>query len=426
MTQRRIRPREADQLLKALEAGIVPRIGLSHTLVGRKGEVSEILRIFNNLLEGDSDFKLWVGDFGSGKSFMLGTIEQLGLEKNFVTSTVDLSPTRRFQASDGKAIALYQEIIRKLRTRTAQEGEAMAVILDQWLYRLMDKEPNQVEYRIQETIANMKSAGFRYELGQAILAYYQGLKEDNMDQKLQALRWLGGLIPTVTESKRILGIGKIVKDSNWFDMTMNLTELFRACGYAGLIINFDEVVNLYKLPRAQSRDNNYERVLNMYNACKSNGVPGLFVNLGATKKTVFDERRGLSSYQALKSRLALDESYEDLVDVRSTVQLLKVLSPEEIFTLLDKLQSIFKILHKEARFFSPSQIQAYMEAQLNRPGAKEFLTPRAVIKEFLQILSLADQNQDISIDDLLERRFGGMGQVLPDEDNQDDLPIEIY
>lgn len=439
--KRPVRAREAEQILRALEAGVVPKIGVQHLLVGRKKEVEEILEILNYIQEGGSDLKVWVGDFGSGKSFMLRTIEQIALQNNFIVSTVDLSPTRRFHASDGKALALYQELIRQLSSRGSSEGNALAAMIERWILDLasslgidhdgedgLSKEDQKtIENQIFEEIASFPSAGLRYELGQALALYAQAFFMKNTRLTLQVLRWLGGQMPTKTEAKRELGISQIINDDNWTDMILNLSDLFQSMGYAGLILNFDELVNLYKLPRRQTRDQNYERILGIYNACKSGDVRGLFVNLAATHKTVFDERRGMSSYGALKGRFGIErESLDGLVDTKSTIQILKPLTAEEIFTLLEKIQEIYQVKSPSQKNFTQDQIAAYMEAQLNRPGADEFLTPRAVIKDFLQLLNLARQNESLSVEDLLEKRFGSFTRVEKDEDNNDDnLDIEI-
>ena len=439
-TQRKVRPREAEQILTALEGGVVPGVGIQHLLVGRSREVEELIRILDRIKHGGSDLRIWVGDFGSGKSFMLRTIEQLALQNNFVSSTLDLTPSRRFYASDGKALALYQEIIKQLRTRGVGEGNALGSILEQWflpwLYEekidlFSEDEPDsqairRVEEKILQTISGFRSGGLSYELGQCAVQYLRGMVYRETDRKMQAIRWLGGLIPTKTEAKRELGIGQIISDDNWSLMLPLLTELFRAVGFNGFIVNFDELVNLYKLPRSQTRDQNYELILNIYNLCKSGQLEGLFVNLGATRNTVFNERRGMAGYGALKGRFGIEqEELSHLTDTRATLQILKPLTPEEIFTLLEKLQEIMQVSQPSDRVFSADQIARYMQAQLNRPGADEFLTPRAVIKDYLQLLRLARQNPDTEIDRLLELRFGNLGQVTMDADNQDELGIEI-
>ena len=135
----KVRRKDADNIIKALEAGVVPTRGIEHLLVGRRNEVEEVIRILESVSEGNSDLRIWVGDFGSGKSFMLQTIQNLAQQKNFVSSTVDLTPNRRLYASDGSAVALYKEIMNNLVTKTAQSGNVLNTIIEEWLMTVFQK-----------------------------------------------------------------------------------------------------------------------------------------------------------------------------------------------------------------------------------------------------------------------------------------------
>lgn len=437
----RINPKEASTIIKSLEAGVVPDIGLGHLLVGRKAEVDELIRILENIENGDSDLRFWVGDFGSGKSFMLKTIENLALSKNFVASTIDLNLSRRFYASDRKAVNLYSAIIENLKTKNARTGNVIEIIIEEWISSIFSKLSADKSYELKdlmaglykdevigvilETLAKFKTVGLSYELGQAISRYYEGFISNDRILKLKAIRWIRGDITTKTEAKKDLGINEIINDDNYFETIKNLAELFQEIGYAGFVINFDEAVNLYKIPHSTTRERNYEKILNIYNECKSNLAKGLFINFGATRKTVFDQSRGISSYGALKGRLGSEASMDsDFINTNKTVLGLKVLTDEEIYTLLENLVKIYNTHFKTEINFTSSEIVRYMEGQLNRPGADEFLTPRAVIKDFIEILDIKRQNPDIEIIDLLAEKFGNVLPVSKDPDNLDD-EIEI-
>ena len=437
----RINPKEASTIIKSLEAGVVPDMGLGHLLVGRKAEVDELIKILGNVENGDSDLRFWVGDFGSGKSFMLKTIENLALSKNFVASTIDLNPSRRFYASDRKAVNLYSTVIENLKTKNARVGNVIEIIIEEWIsnifadlsrnmgYELKDlmagNHRDEVIGVILETLGKFKAVGLSYELGQAISKYYEGFISNDRLLKLKAIRWIRGDITTKNEAKKDLGINEIINDDNYFEAIKNLAELFQEIGYSGFVINFDEAVNLYKLPHATTRERNYEKILNIYNECKSNLAKGLFINFGATRKTIFDESRGLASYGALKGRLGNEASMDsEFVNTNKTVLGLKVLTDEEIYTLLENLVNIYNIHYKSEISITSSEIVSYMEGQLNRPGADEFLTPRAVIKDFIEILDIKRQNPDIKITELLADKFGSLLPVAKDPDDLDD-EIEI-
>lgn len=439
--ENRINPKKAQVIIKSLEGGVVPSIGVEHLLVGRNKEVEEVIRILENIEGGQSDIRFWVGDFGSGKSFILATIEQIALKKNFVVSTLDLNPSRRFYATDRKAVALYTEIIDNIKTRTTKSGNVLDTIIEQWLIQIFDKLANDlsvdkakilegeyskyVENEILDTIGNFNAVGLSYEFGQAIIKYYEGFVNDNRSMRTNAIRWLRADITTKTESKKILGINQIINDDNWFDALKNMSELFLEIGYSGFVVNFDEAVNLYKIPQSITRQRNYERILNIYNETKSNLARGLFINFGATRKTIFDENRGLCSYGALKSRLGSQESMDlKLTNTNRTVLGLKPLTNEEIYTLLENLVNIYNVNYKEAISLSHEQIVSYMQGQLNRPGAYEFLTPRSVIKDFLEILDLKRQNPNLEISEIISSKFEDILAINKDPENLDD-EIEI-
>ena len=438
----RVNPKEADNIIKALEGGIVPRRGIQHLLVGRNEEVQEVISILDSIIEGGSDIRFWVGDFGSGKSFMLRTIESIAVQKNFVVSTVDLTPTRRFYASDGKARSLYSEIVDRIIVQTSQDGNAIDTILEEWINRIITnvakrdnismvelvtrKNKELIEKEILNITSSFNSVGLSYELGQAIAKYYEGTVEDNKVLRLKSLRWIRGDIDTKNEAKRELGIEKIINDDNWYAAIKNLAELFLDIGYSGFVVNFDEAVNLYKLPMSRTRERNYEKVLNIFNECKSNIARGLFVNFGATRKTIYDENRGMSSYRALKGRMGTEDVVgSKLVNTNRTVLPLKPLSVEEIYTLLENLNNIYNIHYRGNISMATEHIKMYMEEQLNRPGADEFLTPRAVIKDYLEILDLIRQNPKEDIKDIIYMKFGREPMpVNKDEDNKDN-EIEV-
>lgn len=443
MSSLKIKAKDAANIIASLEAGVVPKRGVQQLMVGRSTEIQEVFSVLKKVSKGESDAKFWVGDFGSGKSFMLQTIEYVAIQKDCVATTADLTPTRRLHATDGKARALYRELIDKLTIKTAQDGNALSTILDEWIERIVSEvaadinvsvneilsgsEKDRVTNKIMKTVTDFKSSGLSFEIGQAIVIYFEASVADNMYRRQQALRWIQGDMENKSESKRETGIAKHIDDDNWFEAIKTLAELFLDIGYAGFVVNLDEMVNLYKLSTAPSRERNYERVLNIYNECKTGQTRGLMFNFGVTRKSIFDQHKGMASYGALKTRLGSEKSLDSkLINTNKTVLPLKPLTNEEIFTLLENLMSVYNTYHKIELKLTQTEITKYMEIQLNRPGADEFLTPRAVIKDFLEILDLIRQNPDVTTAEIIEDKFGeNAAPVMKDILNNDDTGIEI-
>lgn len=74
-------------------------------------------------------------------------------------------------------------------------------------------------------------------------------------------------------------------------------------GYKGLLIDLDEMVNLYKLPSSQARNTNYEQILRILNDMLQGGAEHLGVLMGQPE-FLMNTRRGLYSYEALQTRIA--------------------------------------------------------------------------------------------------------------------------
>ena len=131
----------------------------------------------------------------------------------------------------------------------------------------------------------------------------------------------------------------------------------------------------------------------------------------------------MSSYGALAGRLGDEKDFDSsLINTKRTALLLKPLSEEEIYTLLENLVNIYNTNYKIDIDINQNQIIRYMEGQLNRPGADEFLTPRAVIKDFLEILDLKRQNPDVSIDQILDDKYSNvLDPIEKDPLDQDDI-----
>lgn len=425
MTTIQLKPKESAAIVNALSGGVVPNSGIQHITVGRADETKAIVESLNNVSTGNSEIRFWIGSFGSGKTFILQLMKTLAIRTNFVVSTVDFTPENRLYANDGKAQALYSQIVARLITQTDQDGDALPTILGQWIEKVMnqvvgereigfdmlDKPENQihVQNKIIETTRGFSSVG-GFEFGQAVAKYYEGYANNDPELQRLALRWLKGEYTAKTDALRELGIREIINDQNYYDMLKNLCELFVNIGYRGFVINLDEAINLFKISMRQTREKNYEKILSIYNDCLQGNAKHLFVNIGGTKEFLEDEQRGLFSYQALKTRLTGGRlEGMGLRDLSQPVIYLKPLSQEDIFTLLSKLKTIFEQHHHVTVPCTEQHIIRFMEGHLNRPGADEYLTPREVIRDFLQLLSLQRQNSDTSVDVLLDRMFGKGG-----------------
>ena len=234
------------------------------------------------------------------------------------------------------------------------------------------------------------------------------------------MKWLKGEYGTKTEARQDLGVREIINDLNYYDMLKNFGKLFVSMGYSGFLINLDEAINLYKISTSVAREKNYEKILTIYNDCYQGKVSNLFINFAGTTEFLENERRGLFSYAALKTRLSANKfETAEIRDFAQPVTKILPLNHTEVFVLLKKLKEVFEFNYQTTINLSDEEIRGFMEEMFNKPGASEFLTPREVIRDFLNILSMIRQHPDLD-----KKKFIGDIQVK-DERPQERLPDNI-
>lgn len=404
----KVKPKEATAIINSLISGVVPKTGVQHITVGRSREVEMVLQALAQVQSGHSMMKFWVGDFGSGKSFMLHLLNTVALRQKFVVTQADLTPHIRVYSNDGKGQALYTALMDNIAIQTKPEGGALHILLEKWIEQVIVESASQhgiplteirdaqhthlITDRIMKTVGAITDVG-GFDFGLAVSRYYEGFIHGDDDLKNSALRWLKGEYQTKTDAKRELGVGDIINDRNYYDMLKNFSKLFVSIGYSGLVVNLDEAINLYKITNPGMRQRNYEKLLSMYNDCFQGKVEHFFFNVAATTDTLEDPKRGFYSYEAMKSRLSVNK-YEtaELRDYAQPVVRLMPLSHNEIFVLLDNLKDIFDFNYSVNVDFGADEIKTFMEEIYNKPGASQWLTPREVIRDFLNILNILRQN----------------------------------
>jgi hypothetical protein len=406
-----IKPKEATSIINSLIGGVVPKSGVQHITVGRSEEINAFVTALEDVKNGHSIVKFWIGDFGVGKSFMLHLLNTVALKQKFVVANADFTPENRLYSNDNKAVALYSAIIDNVAIQTKPDGGALPTLLEKWIEQVILKTSevnnlpltlirreeylNLIQSEIMKTINNITEVG-GYDFGTVIMKYYEGYIKDDEQLRRNAIKWLKGEYRTKTEARQDLGVREIINDLNYYDMLKNFCKLFVSIGYSGFMINLDEAVNLYKISTSIIREKNYEKILTIYNDCFQGKITNLFFNIAGTKEFMENERRGLFSYQALKSRLESNK-YEtaELRDFAQPVINLTPLNNNEVFVLLNKLKLIFDFNYRTELSISEDEIHFFMEAMYNKPGASEFLTPREVIRDFLNILNIIRQNPAI-------------------------------
>jgi hypothetical protein len=402
-----IKPRERDGVLQTLRAGVVPRIGLQHIAVGRAGEIAQMLADLQRVADGAASFRLVIGDYGAGKTFFLTMVRLAAFEKRIVTMSADLTPERRLFATDGQARGLFAELSRNTATRTKPDGEALRSIIERFAGEVREQAASRgrtVKAIIQERLEPLTEMVFGYDFSAVVGAYVEAFEAGDDGRAEAALRWLRGEWATRTDARVALGVRAIIDDDTVYDALKLYARFFRIAGYAGLLVAIDELVNLYKLNSSRARQTNYEQLLRMFNDVLQGGVEGLGIVLGGTPEFLLDTRRGLYSYEALRSRLEENTFASDgLVDLSGPVIRLSSLSPEDIFVLLQRIRRVLCSTEASVIDLPDEALEAFLAHCETRIGEAYFRTPRNTIRAFVNLASVLEQNPGTTWTDLIDR-----------------------
>lgn len=428
-----IKPKEATSIINSLVGGVVPKIGVQHITVGRSDEINAVVTALEDVKNGHSMVKFWIGDFGSGKSFMLHLLNTVALKQKFVVANADFTPDNRLYSNDGKGVALYSAIMDNVSIQTKPEGGALPTLLEKWIEQVITKTAqennislaeirneqylNLIQNNIMKTINEITDVG-GFDFGTVVMKYHEGYITGDEQLRRNALKWLKGEYKTKTEARQDLGVREVINDLNYYDMLKNFCKLFVNMGYSGFMVNLDEAINLYKISTSVMREKNYEKILTIYNDCFQGKVSNIFFNFAGTKEFLENQRRGLFSYDALKTRLVTNKfETSEIRDFAQPVLKLLPLDHNEIFVLLKKLKAIFDYNYKTTIQITDDEIHQFMEELFNKPGASEFLTPREVIRDFLNVLNIIRQNPNIDKNKLF-------GEIEIEDERPDEFSLD--
>lgn len=421
MELQKIPKRILNTLLLSVSAGVVPRVGAPYLAIGRKDEIEALLRDLEQVNEGCGTMRFIVGRYGSGKSFLMQLIRGYALERDFITADADLSPERRLYGSSGSGVATYRELIKNMASKSSPDGGALPKMIARWIEQLKSKIVSEgilpederfvgrLNGLVSEQMGEIEFMVGGFDFSRVITEYYRAFAEENDEKRSACLRWLRGEYATKTEARRDLGfsVSVIIDDENWYDFLKLWAILVRLIGYRGLVVFIDECVNLYKINHRVSRENNYEKILSMFNDTLQGRAPGLGLILGGTPQFMDDPRRGLFSYEALKSRLCdsryASEQYRNLV---GPVIRLKRLSDDELFALISRVTKLYSANYGKEPRITETEMVRFLELSLSRAGAEEMITPREMLRDYMTVLNILMQNETVTFEDVVASGIG--------------------
>ena len=426
----KIPKRILNSLLLSVSAGVVPRIGAPYIAIGRQDEISALLSDLEQVNEGCSTMRFIIGRYGSGKSFLIQLIRGYALERNFITADADLSPERRLYGTSGSGVATYRELIKNMASKSSPDGAALPKIIARWIDMLKAElvaegvSPDDSDFadklnlKALDKLRRVEDMVGGFDFSRVISQYYLAHVNGDDEKKSACLRWLRGEFATKTEARSALGFAtsEIINDDNWYDFIKLWAVRVRFMGYRGLIVFIDECVNLYKITHRVSRENNYEKILSMFNDTLQGRAEGLGLVLGGTPQFMDDTRRGLFSYEALRSRLCdsryASEGYKNLI---GPVIRLKRLSDDELFALISRITKLYAVNYGKEPRINEEQMVSFLNSSLSRAGADSMITPREMLRDYMTVLNILMQNEKVTFEQIMARGVGGEEKKEEDE-----------
>ena len=301
-------------------------------------------------------------------------------------------------APDGGALpTILSRSYASFRTELAEEG----------IMPESDKYEDELKKKALRMLSELEGDVGGFDFARVLGEYYASVIRDDSDRKSACLRWLRGEFANKTEASAALGfrVSTVIDDDNWYNFIKLFASLSVKLGYSGFVVFIDECVNLYKIPNRISREANYEKILAIFNDTLQGKAKHLGVVFGGTPQFLEDTRRGLFSYDALRSRLE-DSKYSDMgyKNLSSPVIRLPRLSDNELLALVKRLTKLYQ--QREGTIDPPAtdeQIERFLANALSKAGAEELITPREIIRDYLTLLNILRDNPEAEFEALIDK-----------------------
>ena len=126
--------------------------------------------------------------------------------------------------------------------------------------------------------------------------------------------------------------------------------------------------------------------------------------MSGTPEAIEDTRRGVFSYEALRSRLEDSRFANDEIrDLLAPIIRLSPLTSEETFVLIEKIAFIHSDLYEYDLKVTADDMMYFIKVEYERLGASKNLTVREVIRDFIEILNILYQHPEKTFHDILEK-----------------------
>jgi hypothetical protein len=125
-----------------------------------------------------------------------------------------------------------------------------------------------------------------------------------------------------------------------------------------------------------------------------------------TNACIEDTRRGVFSYEALRSRLEKGRFADDqTTNMRAPIITLSPLTQEELLILVERLDEIHAGLYGKEPSLSTNDDVDFLKVEFSRVGAGINITPREIIRDYIELLDIVMQNPNLSAAELIQNKL---------------------
>jgi hypothetical protein len=405
---------EAREIIKAMRQGVVPEKNLDLIIVGHTKERSHLKELLFEAKNNKSPFKFIRGPYGAGKTFLSSWLRELALNEQFVVSTVNIGPDQPLSDLP----VFYSGLINGLRIPEKIDSCALTDILESWLLTIHTKTSKiegltNLDTETRKSLSEIVEKRVESELdylsdldpcfAPALRAFYHAKSTNNSVLASTAIAWLSGSRSMSARMLYEIGVRGYLEANQVFPRIRALLELIKGSRYKGLLIIVDELELIRKFPHARQREQALEILRLLIDESGRNSFPGCLLIFTGTDTFFEDDRAGIRSYEALAERVSTLTALEGVNSVRQPVISLQGLDQSKLLAVIRRIRDIHGIAYNwdVIKKFPDDTLQklvqdwtAFGEESVNRK-------PRPIIREFIHILDLCEENPNISQEEFI-------------------------
>lgn len=378
-------------ILLALKNGVVPE-NISSFRIGREKELEELEQNLSYVLNGHGLTKFIVGEYGSGKSFMLREIQEKAWNNNFVVA--------KFQMEKGARITnfqtLYYQIMHSLTTSDSEhQGTNFQELFNNWIDTLKSKsaegEGNSAE-SIQSVISTLNQ--YNLSFSRALLFYIRARIQGDPAMSDAVASWLTGEQNIPSSVKKNFEVVGHIDNDNAIHFLKAFVKLINLLGYSGLVILVDEL-EIIMSERSDIRLTAYQNLRYLIDNCFNEELSHCFFVFGATQDWLDNVEKGPQVYPALFQRIGHgnDATITGETDVRQPVMILSKMTPEHMQQLNLKVLELYRYAYDFQLEINPLFLQKWMVSQFKQEGLDN-INIRIYLKKLIEVLDVIEQNPD--------------------------------